>query len=64
MDTEPKSSIIAVITMKQEDITGSGATIFAVDNLESLQSTSSRLEKILDASAHEVDEHTMIIVAR
>lgn len=60
---ELPTSIIAVITMKQENLKGGGVPVFITENKEALQQTSSSLEKILDASAHEIDQYTMIIVA-
>lgn len=60
---ELPTSIIAVITTKQEKIKGGGVPVFITEDKQTLQNTSSSLEKILDASAHEIDEFTMIIVA-
>lgn len=56
--------IVAVVTTKGESLKGGGAPIFIVTNKEELQKISNTLEKTLDASAHEVDADTMIIVAR
>lgn len=56
-------TMIAIITTKQEKLKGGGVPIFITENEEALQKTSASLEKILDASAHEIDENTMIIVA-
>lgn len=63
MNMELPTSIIAVITTKQENIKGGGVPVFITEDKKTLQHTSSSLEKILDASAHEIDEFTMIIVA-
>lgn len=63
MNMDLPASIIAIVTMKQSNFQGGGAPVFIVENPSSLEKTSSTLEKILDASAHEVDEYTMIIVA-
>lgn len=60
---ELPANIIAVVTTRRENIKGGGAPVFVTQDTESLQKISSILEKILDASAHEVDEYTMIIVA-
>lgn len=60
---DKSTSIIAVITTKGESLKGGGVPIFIVKNKASLQEISSTLEKTLDASAHEVDAETMIIVA-
>lgn len=60
---ELPTAIIAIITTKQDNLTGGGVPVFIAGNKEALQKTSSSLEKILDASAHEIDEYTMIIVA-
>ncbi len=60
---EQPTQIIAIITTKQENIKGGGVPVFITKGSKSLQETSSTLEKILDASAHEIDVETMIIVA-
>jgi hypothetical protein len=57
------AEIVAVITMKPETIQG-GAPIFIVKDKKDLQKISMTLEKILNASAHEIEENTLIIVAR
>lgn len=59
---EQSTQIIAIITTKQDAVKAVGAPVFITPNRESLQNVSSTLEKNLDASAHEVDEDTMIIV--
>jgi len=64
MNIQPQTTIAAVVTMNQSSLKCGSAAIFIVDNKDSLQKISSRLEKILDASAHEIDEQTMIIVSR
>lgn len=63
MDNELPTNILAIITTKQEGLKGGGVPIFISKDRDELQQTSSRLEKILDASAHEIDQNTMIIVA-
>ncbi len=60
---EQPTKIIAIITTKTENVQAGGAPVFVVKDSEGLQQTSFTLEKILDASAHEVDPDTMIIVA-
>lgn len=60
---EQPTQIIAIITTQRESITGGGVPVFIVKSKTKLQETSSSLEKILDASAHEIDKQTMIIVA-
>jgi carbamate kinase len=57
------ATIIAIITTKQENLSGGGVPVFITKSKEALQKVSGTLEKTLDASAHEVDEDTMIIVA-
>lgn len=56
--------IVAVITTNPKNMTGGGAPLFIVENPDALQKTSMTLEKIMDASAHEVNKETIIIVAR
>lgn len=60
---EQPTKIIAIITTKPENVHAGGAPVFVAKDAKSLQTTSSTLEKTLDASAHEVDSDTMIIVA-
>ena len=57
------TKIIAVITTKKENVMPGGAPVFMTESRESLQKVSFSLSKTLDASAHEVDLDTMIIVA-
>lgn len=59
-----QSKIVAIITMTPEKVQGGGAPVFVVTDQKELQGTSMTLEKIMDASAHEVDVDTLIIVAR
>ncbi|WP_342505006.1 hypothetical protein [Sporosarcina sp. FSL K6-2383] len=58
------AEIVAIITMKPEFFQGGGAPIFIVQDQKHLQKVSLTLEKIMDAAAHEVEEGTIIIVAR
>lgn len=58
------AEIVAVITMQPETIKGGGAPVFVVMDQKELQRNSMTLEKIMDASAHEIDSNTVIIVAR
>lgn len=58
------AEIVAVITMKPEAIQGGGAPVFIAENKKDLQKISLKLERIMDAAAYEVDEDTIIIVAR
>lgn len=59
-----RAEIVAVITMNPETIKASGATVFIADNKKNLQKISMTLGEVMDATAHEIDEETMIIVAR
>lgn len=54
-------SILAVVTLRSDQISG-GTPIFIVQNQEELEKKSFLLEKILDGMAHQLDDHTMIIV--
>lgn len=58
------AEIIAIITIKPESLQGGGAPVFIVKDQKELQKISMTLEKIMDASAHEIEENTLIIVAR
>ena len=62
MEMEMPTTIIAIVTMKPENLKGGGVPVFITEDAESLQALSSTLEKTLDASAHEVDQSTMMIV--
>ncbi|MFC5988092.1 capping complex subunit for YIEGIA [Marinicrinis lubricantis] len=57
------SEILAVITLKHNPTAQSEFTFFANDDQE-LQDIAFKLEKILDASAHDIGNGTMIIVQR
>jgi hypothetical protein len=54
-------AILAIITTEHKKISG-GAPIFYVDSVEEQQKTAFNLEKILDATAHDLKDGTMIIV--
>lgn len=56
--------MLAIVTTKIEDIKGGGIPVFIKQSEAELQTLSKSLEKILDASAHKLDETTMLIVAR
>ena len=58
------AEIVAVITMKPEIIQGGGAPVFIAKDNKELQKISMTLEKIMDASAHEIDPETIVIIAR
>ncbi|MED4601439.1 hypothetical protein P9314_12070 [Paenibacillus validus] len=53
--------IMAVVTLHKEKV-GGGAPIFVAENEQDQQQTAFKLEKILDASAHDLQNGTMIIV--
>ncbi|UJF36202.1 capping complex subunit for YIEGIA [Paenibacillus hexagrammi] len=55
------AQILAIVTMDRERI-GGGAPIFIVENQEQQQKVSFSLEKILDATAHDLKNGTMILV--
>jgi len=57
------AKIRAVVTMTREH-QGGGAPIFLVHTDEQLQQTAFLLEKILDASAHDLKNGTYILVER
>lgn len=60
---EQRTIIMAIVTTKEESLRGGGVPVFIAKNKELLQKISNVLEKTLDASVHEVDEDTTIIVA-
>lgn len=55
------AQIMAVVTLHKEKV-GGGAPIFIAGNEQEQQDTAFRLEKILDASAHDLQNGTIIIV--
>lgn len=55
------NSIVAVITADRNKV-GGNAPIFYCDNMEEIQRIAFTLEKILDATAHDVKNGTVIIV--
>lgn len=61
---EQHAAIVAVVTTKPETIKSGGAPVFMAQDHKDLQKISMTLEKIMDASAHEIEESTIIIVAR
>lgn len=63
LENQP-AEIVAVITKKPEMLQGGGAPVFIVNDEKELQKISMTLEKIMDASAHEIDNNTLVIVAR
>ncbi|KXH81745.1 hypothetical protein [Sporosarcina sp. HYO08] len=64
MKLNQQATIAAVITMSPDQVMGGGAPIFVVENHKELQMVSMTLEKIMDASAHEITKETLVIVAR
>lgn len=55
------AKIVAIVTCHKEEIAG-GAPIFIVGDERDLEHTSFLLEKILDASAHDLKNGTYILV--
>jgi hypothetical protein len=55
------STIIAVVSLDRERIAG-GAPIFLVDTAEDQQAVAFKLEKILDATAHDLQNGAFILV--
>ncbi|WP_426453547.1 capping complex subunit for YIEGIA [Paenibacillus sp. S-38] len=53
--------ILAVITMDKSKVAG-GAPIFVTGSPEEQQQVAFKLEKIMDASAHDLQNGTLIIV--
>ncbi|HPU35265.1 MAG TPA: hypothetical protein PL078_03360 [Bacillota bacterium] len=54
-------TILAVITVNKDKVSG-GAPIFFARNEEELVSTSNNLSRILDATVHELESGTYILV--
>ncbi|MFC4777544.1 hypothetical protein ACFO9Q_12170 [Paenibacillus sp. GCM10023252] len=55
------ANIVAVVSMQSNHVHG-GPPIFIVDDEQQLQNTAFLLEKILDASAHDIHNGTIILV--
>ncbi len=55
------SEIVAIVSVHADKV-GGGAPIFYADSQAELEQTSFLLEKILDASAHDLKNGTMILV--
>lgn len=61
MGIQVDKEILAVISDREERVSG-GAPIFYAGSRKELEQLSFLLEKILDGMAHQLDDHTMIIV--
>lgn len=57
------AEIVAIVTTKREMLSGGGSPVFIVNEDNELQQTAMTLEKIMDASTHEVNPSTLILVA-
>lgn len=58
---EEMAEILAVVSIHADAVSG-GAPIFIAENVDKLEETSFLLEKILDASAHDLKNGTIILV--
>lgn len=58
------ATIVAIVTKNPNLLIGGGTPMFIVEDDQSMQEQSLALESVLDASAHQIGEETMIIVAR
>lgn len=56
--------IVAIVTTKRETVHYGSAPIFITKDEDELQKTSKSLERMLDASAHQIDPQLIAIVAR
>jgi len=61
---DKKPAIKAIITTNKNLILNSGAPVFLSADQDELQKLSKNLERIMDASAHEINHETIIIVSR
>lgn len=55
------SQIAAIVTTEREKVAG-GAPIFVADSWQEAQEIAFKLEKILDAAAHDLKTGTLVIV--
>ncbi|MCU6710029.1 hypothetical protein M6D81_15135 [Paenibacillus sp. J5C_2022] len=56
------ADIVAVVTMNRDFVAGGGAPVFIMQSEKGLQEVAFLLEKIMDASAHDLKNGTIIIV--
>ncbi|MFD0586885.1 hypothetical protein ACFQZE_02630 [Paenibacillus sp. GCM10027627] len=56
------ATIVAVVSIHPDEVTG-GAPIFIAKNETKLEEISFLLEKIMDASAHDLKNGTIVIVS-
>ncbi|OYD09732.1 capping complex subunit for YIEGIA [Paludifilum halophilum] len=61
MGTTLEKKILAVVSDRKEQV-GGGAPVFYVADAQELEERAFLLEKILSGMAHQLDDHTMIIV--
>ncbi|WP_127530773.1 capping complex subunit for YIEGIA [Paenibacillus kobensis] len=54
--------ILAVVSIKPDQVAGGGAPIFIEKDMDSMQQTAFLLEKILDANAHDLKNGSFILV--
>ncbi|WP_027093671.1 capping complex subunit for YIEGIA [Cohnella thermotolerans] len=55
--------IMAVVTTEKESV-GGGAPLFYARDKEEMQELAHLLEKLLNAAAHQLNEHSFLIVYR
>ncbi|WP_028610513.1 capping complex subunit for YIEGIA [Paenibacillus harenae] len=58
------AKIVAVVSLHADKTGGGGAPLFIASNEQELEETAFLLEKILDASAHNLKNGTIILVDR
>ena len=56
------SKIVAIAALKESDVRGGGVPTFYSDDTASMQNIAFTLEKILDATAHDLKNGTIILV--
>ncbi|GIP32373.1 hypothetical protein [Paenibacillus sp. J2TS4] len=56
------NSILAVVALDKDQLVGGGAPVFIAGSKEEQQNVAFKLEKILDAMAHDLENGVMIIV--
>lgn len=57
------TAIVMIITTDINRVKGGGAPIYIAEDIATLQEKSASLASILDASAHEIDANTIILVS-
>ena len=56
--------IVAVVTVRREEVSGGGAPVFAAGSPEAAERLAMELEKVLDCAASRIGDHHFVLVDR